>query len=320
LVETTSRLSVVFSKSAQYKRSTMSFTSTLLAELQANEAAIDAAAKALASTDLAGVGAAQAALDAAITTQDAFIATLVADVPAPPAPPTPPAVVPAFEYAGFDVGALGFNFDASVLPNGPLNFPGFAPWFGGTGSMNSVKVPASSTAIKDGLLVLTLVNAVNNGVGAAVTSNPWMGTGNPANPFSFKDGLRETKLIVPAGGWWAIWDTGQTWPQNGEFDTAENAGFVAITSNYHYGTGAGTSWGSKLWPTQPKAGDVVTISSLTFAGRCTSFLNGVEMVTNTTGVVDTSPHCLILNIGWNTGAVSGDALKVYSDRVWLPAA
>lgn len=251
-------------------------------------------------------------------------ATLVADaaasvVPVTPPPVTPPpsgTVTPAYEPPG-GVGTLAYNFDASTLPNGTLNSPLLGYWYNNTGSMNDVKLSASNVGIVNGQLVLTLSNASNGGSGGAVTTSPWVGAGGASKPFTFTYGYIECSIVVPAGGWWAIWTDGQVWPTDGEFDIAENGGGVDITTNYHSGTG---SIGGGSWSPQPAAGSTIVVGGLWQPGVCTSYRNGVQQkqLANGNGGITVAnvPQCLILNMGWNSGSSNGDQLKINYLRVW----
>lgn len=257
-----------------------------------------------------GVLSATATVPAATTTPP--VTTPPVTTPPVTTPPvtTPPSTgAPAYPPSG-GVGANIFNFDASTMPNGPLNSPLYGYWYNNTSQMNDVSLSAANVSIVNGQLVLKLASSSS---GAAVTTSPWVGTGGPSKSFLWSGGYRETVYVVPKGSAWAaIWDTGQTWPADGEGDGGEVLG-GRWTTNYHSSAGGN---GPNVWPNQPAAGSTVTLGINWVPGKSyTSFLNGKQQVSITQNV-STDPHCLIINIG--TGPAP-DQLAIISDRVWAAA-
>jgi len=246
----------------------------------------------------------------AIATSQAEALTPDATTPPVTPPPVPPgAVIPVFAPPG-GTGANLFNFDPSTMPDGPF-VPGdlYGWWYNNTGKMNGVQLAAANASIKGGALVLKLASSSS---GAAVTTSPWVGAGGASKPFLWQGGYRETKYVVPSA-WGAIWDTGQTWPTDGEGDGAERLG-AGWTTNYHYQGGAN---GPNVWPVQPPAGSTVTVGTLWVPGvSYTTYLGGVPQVAIEGSFVSSEPHCLILNIGYQAGGPSTDELVVLYDRVW----
>jgi hypothetical protein len=226
------------------------------------------------------------------------------------------------------VGALEWNFDASGLPNGTLSSPLlYNSWLGG--NINFVNTLTSNVAVLNGQVVLTLsetgsgTQSGTQGSGAAVTS------ADAADPFSFSGGYTETEIVVPNGGWWAMWLTSLTpqWPAAGEIDYAENGFFsgagssdgVGITSGFVYeGNTSGALTPDVKWVPQPTPGETIVIGNLWKPGiSSTTYVNGVQIVQQAGSYVTSGPMYVVANIGYNgTSGSDGDQLKFSYIRVW----
>lgn len=225
--------------------------------------------------------------------------------PAAPSPePTPPAGTgPSWDTSGAWHAKFADEFNATALDTSKWT-PG---WFGTgiTGPVNSaetVRYSSANVSVSGGFLHLK----IQNGYGAHINSD---------GKYSFSRGAVEYRAFLPASGgqvanWPALWDNGQSWPGDGENDTAEGLSGQVCTYWHASGTDAGSCHGASY------AGSWHTFGYEWTPTKVTWYYDGVKVREQATTVA--SPHYLILQNtqGAYGGPNANTDLRVDYVRVW----
>lgn len=223
--------------------------------------------------------------------------------PSPSPSPTTGGSGPSWDAQGawtakLDEGFTGTALDASRWTPG---------WFGTgiTGPVNSaetIKYNSANVSVSGGLLHLRIAG----GYGAHINSD---------GKFSFARGAVEYRAFLPASGgkvanWPALWDNGQSWPADGENDTAEGLDGQVCTYWHASGVNDGACHGSAY------AGAWHTYGYEWTASKVVWYYDGVKVREQPTTVA--SPHYLILqNTQGAYGGPEADTdLQVDYVRVW----
>jgi hypothetical protein len=223
--------------------------------------------------------------------------------PTPTPSPPPAGTGPSWDKAGAWKPKFADEFRASALDTSKWT-PG---WFGTgiTGPVNSaetVKYNSANVSVSGGALHLK----IQNGYGAHINSD---------GKYSFSRGAVEYRAFLPASGgqvanWPALWDNGQSWPADGENDTAEGLSGQVCTYWHASGTDAGSCHGGTY------AGAWHTYGYEWTPTKVTWYYDGAKVREQATTV--SSPHYLILqNTQGEYGGPNASAdLQVDYVRVW----
>lgn len=230
--------------------------------------------------------------------------TLKVGPAAPPPVPTPPAGTgPSWDTSGAWHAKFADEFNGAALDTSKWT-PG---WFGTgiTGPVNSaetVKYNSANVSVSGGSLHLKIAG----GYGAHINSD---------GKYSFSRGAVEYRAWFPASGgqvanWPALWDNGQSWPGDGENDTAEGLSGQVCTYWHASGTDAGSCHGASY------AGSWHTFGYEWTPTKVTWYYDGVKVREQATTVA--SPHYLILQNtqGEYGGPNANTDLRVDYVRVW----
>jgi hypothetical protein len=220
--------------------------------------------------------------------------------------PTPTATTgtgPSWDQAGAWNAKFADEFNGTALDKTKWS----DGWFGTgvTGPVNSaetVKYNSANVSVSGGLLHLKLDTQ-----GAHINSD---------GKFSFSRGAVEYRALFPAkdgkvANWPALWDNGQSWPRDGENDTAEGLDGDMCSFWHSTGLDRGKCHGSSL------AGSFHTFGYEWDASKVVWYYDGVKVHEQATTVA--SPHYLILqNTRGEFGgpALSPADLQVDYVRVW----
>lgn len=217
--------------------------------------------------------------------------------------PAPVGAGPSWDAGGAWTRKFSDEFTGSALDTSRWT-PG---WFGTgiTGPVNSaetVKYNSANVSVAGGALHLRIAG----GYGAHINSD---------GKYSFSRGAVEYRAFLPASGgrvanWPALWDNGQSWPADGENDTAEGLDGQVCTYWHASGTDAGACHGSAY------AGAWHTYGYEWTPTKVTWYYDGVKVREQATSV--SSPHYLILqNTQGAYGGPNADTdLQVDYVRVW----
>lgn len=232
-------------------------------------------------------------------------------VPDPDPDPTPPGYQP--------MGVPG-NWELEMSDDFQLfNSQMWTPyWFESSAKMAGISTDAANVSVANGEISLKLSGPTT---GAVISTNPHDGVPGHTG-FEFTYGYVEARIFFPGNGatawnWPAFWTRGQTWPDDGENDIAEVAGWEPrgrMTANYHSSAGeqnSGTIPGN--W-----SGGWHTYGLHRKPGQCDVYYDGSKVWSYLT-YDGGEPHYLILNIGQSVANnVYGDQSKVRIDyvRAW----
>jgi beta-glucanase (GH16 family) len=223
--------------------------------------------------------------------------------PTPTPTPTSGGTGPSWDASGAWTSKFSDEFSASALDTSKWT-PG---WFGTgiTGPVNSaetVRYSSANVSVSGGVLHLK----IQNGYGAHINSD---------GKYSFSRGAVEYRAFLPASGgqvanWPALWDNGQSWPADGENDTAEGLSGQVCTYWHASGTDAGSCHGGTY------AGAWHTYGYEWTPTKVTWYYDGAKVREQATTV--SSPHYLILqNTQGEYGGPNASAdLQVDYVRVW----
>jgi hypothetical protein len=212
--------------------------------------------------------------------------------------------------------AFADEFDGTSLDTSKWN----TGWFGSgvTGPVNSAEdacYDSRNISVSGGALHLRLTDAEATCTGAA---RPYSGAHvNTMGKFSFSYGAVEYRAFVPSTGgeianWPALWDTGESWPRDGETDTME--GLSGSVCSYWHSSGSDEGH----CPSGDLGGGWHTFGHEWEPGRITWYYDGEPVHTQTSDVVG-SPHYLVMQ---NTQGSFGGPTLVPADlrvdhvRVW----